>query len=95
MYAQKDRIAEQKKAMHVLVTLYSNSSDIPGRNDTMIDKVDTKPKPPDPARLFKRALKGVRNAATTTTTALGNVASEIAGRCVHEVSSIFNDRLRM
>ena len=78
----EDRITEQKKAMHILVTLYSNSSDIPGRTDTMVDKVDTKPKQPDPTRFFKRALKGVRNAATTTTTALGNVASEIAGRCV-------------
>ena len=28
-------------------------------------------------------MKGVRFAATTTTTALGNVASEIAGRCDH------------
>jgi len=36
----------------------------------------------DPRRFFKKAMKGVRMAATTTTTAFGNVASEIAGRSV-------------
>ena len=71
---------EQKKAMRIPVALYSHSSDITGRTDTMVDKVDTKPRAPDPTRFFKRALKGFRVAATTTTTALGNVASEIAGR---------------
>ena len=34
----------------------------------------------DPRRFLRRALKGARAAVTTTTTALGNVASEIAGR---------------
>ena len=31
-------------------------------------------------KIFKKAMRGVRAVATTTTTALGNVASEIAGR---------------
>lgn len=60
--------------------MYSHSSDIPGRIDTLKDR-DMIPKEAavDPKKLFKRALKGVRVVATTTTTALGNVASEIAG----------------
>ncbi|KAH9920051.1 Mechanosensitive ion channel-domain-containing protein [Fomitopsis serialis] len=38
-------------------------------------------------RLIKRALHGVKVAATTTTTALGNVASEIAGSSVLQPNS--------
>jgi len=41
----------------------------------------------DPRAFFKKALKGVRNAATSTTTALGNVASEIAGSSVLQPNS--------
>lgn len=41
----------------------------------------------DPKRFFKKALKGVRTVATTTTTALGTVASEIAGSSVLQPNS--------
>lgn len=74
-----DRITDQKMAVKILVTLYSHSSDIPGRSDTLKDAAP-KDKEDAPTRFFRRALKGVRVAATTTTTAFGNVASEIAGR---------------
>ena len=43
-----------------------------------------------PKKFLKKALKGVRNAATTTTTALGNVASEIAGRYRQVLFSFFS-----
>jgi uncharacterized protein (DUF2342 family) len=43
---------------------------------------DSKRASVNPRHFLKKALKGVRFAATTTTTALGNVASEIAGTCV-------------
>ena len=64
------------------MTLYRNSADIPGRSDTMYDGPSAKGHLVDPRRFFKKAMKGVRMAATTTTTAFGNVASEIAGRSV-------------
>jgi hypothetical protein len=41
----------------------------------------------NPKQFFRKALKGVRFAATTTTTALGNVASEIAGSSVLQPNS--------
>jgi hypothetical protein len=41
----------------------------------------------NPRRIVKQALKGVRFAATTTTTALGNVASEIAGSSMLQPNS--------
>lgn len=66
-------------AVKILVLLYSHSSELPGRSDTLKDR-DAQKQPADPRKLIKKALKGVRAAATTTTTALGNVASEIAGR---------------
>ena len=76
-----ERIADQKLAVKILVTLYSHSSEMPGRADTLKDRDATqKPAAAVPRKFFKKALKGVRVAATTTTTALGNVASEIAGR---------------
>jgi hypothetical protein len=75
-----ERIADQKFAVRSLVILYRNSIDIPGRSDTMIDGSVSKGSIVNPRRFFKKAMKGVRMAATTTTTALGNVASEIAGR---------------
>ena len=75
-----ERIADQKMAVKILVTLYSHSSELPGRTDTLKERDTQKPPVADPKKLFKKALKGVRAAATTTTTALGNVASEIAGR---------------
>jgi hypothetical protein len=85
-----ERIADQKFSIKVLTLLYRNSRDIPGRNDTLSSKAvgGTKDKrmSVDPRRLLKRALKGVKFAATTTTTALGNVASEMTGRSVFTIS---------
>lgn len=75
-----ERIADQKFAVRVLVTLYQHSTDIPWRADTLRDgPVENKRRTMNPQKIFKKALKGVRSAATTTTTVLGNVASEIAG----------------
>lgn len=77
-----ERIAEQKFAVRSLVTLYRHSSDIPGRSDTLhAPSKSTAPK------FFKKALKGFKTAATTTTTAFGNVASEIAGSSVLQPNS--------
>jgi hypothetical protein len=73
-----ERIASQKFAVRVLTSLYRFSHDIPGRSDTLKDA--SHKNNADPRRIVKRALKGVRNAAKSTTTAFGNVASEIAGR---------------
>lgn len=83
-----ERITDQKLAVKILVTLYQHSSEVPGRADTLKDR-DAAQKPPtaDPRKFFKLALKGVRSAATTTTTALGNVASEIAGSSVLQPNS--------
>ncbi|KAI0318281.1 Mechanosensitive ion channel-domain-containing protein [Amylostereum chailletii] len=83
-----ERIADQKFAVRVLTTLYRHSSDIPGRSDTLKDShVRGKSATLNPRKFVKRALKGVRFAATTTTTALGNVASEIAGSSVLQPNS--------
>jgi len=68
------------------VTLYQHSSDIPDRTDTLKDgTLNDKRASVSAAQFFKKALKGVRYAATTTTTAFGNVASEITGRCIERV----------
>ncbi|KAI0675104.1 Mechanosensitive ion channel-domain-containing protein [Trametes maxima] len=84
-----DRIADQKFAVRVLVTLYQHSTDIPWRSDTLRDgPADAKRKSVfNPQKVFKKALKGVRSAATTTTTVLGTVASEIAGTSVLQPNS--------
>ncbi|KAG6811897.1 hypothetical protein H0H92_005355 [Tricholoma furcatifolium] len=74
-----ERIADQKFAVKSLVTLYRHSTDMPGRSDPLHDG-ESKRGPVNPRRFFKKFRDGVRMAATTTTTALGNVASEIAGR---------------
>ena len=72
-----DRIVAQKNSVKTLVTLYANSTDhaVPPSQSSHGRKTST-----DPKQLFKMATRAVRTAATTTTTALGNVASEIAGR---------------
>ncbi|KAF9268886.1 hypothetical protein L218DRAFT_1073318 [Marasmius fiardii PR-910] len=80
-----ERIADQKFVVRSLVTLYRNSSDIPGRSDTLKGAEQTAAI--KTRKFFKKALKGVRVAATTTTTALGNVASEIAGSSVLQPNS--------
>ncbi len=70
-----ERIAGQKFAVRSLVTLYRHSSDIPGRSDTL--KESTSKGIAAPKKFFKRAMKGVRSAATTTTSAFGNVAVRV------------------
>ncbi|KAF9654005.1 hypothetical protein BDM02DRAFT_3086356 [Thelephora ganbajun] len=83
-----ERIADQKAAVKILVTLYRHSRDIPGRTDTMRDGgAADKRSSVSATRFFKKALKGVRYAATTTTTAFGNVASEITGSSVLQPNS--------
>jgi hypothetical protein len=67
-----ERIADQKFAVKSLVTLYRNSKNV-GRPDAL--RADSAKDALNPRQFFKRALKGVRNVATTTTTAFGNVAS--------------------
>ncbi|KAH0589492.1 hypothetical protein J132_05680 [Termitomyces sp. J132] len=79
-----ERIADQKFSVKSLVTLYRNSKDMQEQSDSLHDRqrgsVDIK-------RFFKKLKQGVRMAATTTTTALGNVASEIAGSSVLQPNS--------
>ncbi|KZT26735.1 hypothetical protein NEOLEDRAFT_1131748 [Neolentinus lepideus HHB14362 ss-1] len=82
-----ERIADQKFAIRVLTILYRQSTDIPGRSDTLRDGPIDKHASMNPKRFLKRALKGVKYAATTTTTALGNVASEMAGSSVLQPNS--------
>ncbi|KAG5643162.1 hypothetical protein DXG03_001492 [Asterophora parasitica] len=78
-----ERIADQKFAVKSLVTLYRQSKDIP-RPDTLHDAGK---QAINPKRFFKKFREGIRMAATTTTTALGNVASEIAGSSVLQPNS--------
>ncbi|TEB38382.1 hypothetical protein FA13DRAFT_1726059 [Coprinellus micaceus] len=83
-----ERIADQKYAVKALVTLYRFSSDVPGRTDVLAEDAQTaKGSFSNPKRVFKKIREGVRLAATTTTTALGNVASEIAGSSVLQPNS--------
>ncbi|KAI0958769.1 hypothetical protein AcV7_004488 [Taiwanofungus camphoratus] len=82
-----DRIAEQKFTIRMLVKLYRHSSDIPWRSDTLHDGNINKGAEKKPRKLFKKALQGMRFAATTTTTILGNVATEIAGSSVLQPNS--------
>jgi hypothetical protein len=76
-----ERIANQKFAVKILTLLYRHSTEWAENPDSGVEKHSGI----NPTRFVKQALKGVRFAATTTTTALGNVASEIAGRCAHLV----------
>lgn len=82
-----ERIADQKFAVKALVTLYRHSSDIPGRSDTLGEGTHQRAFSANPKHLFKKLRDGVRVAATTTTTAFGNVASEIAGSSVLQPNS--------
>lgn len=82
-----DRIAQQKFAVKVLVTLYRYSSNFLGRSDTLNATNATTSQPLQLRRIFKEALKGVRIAATSTTTVFGNVASEITGTSVLQPDS--------
>ncbi|KAH8827980.1 Mechanosensitive ion channel-domain-containing protein [Flagelloscypha sp. PMI_526] len=80
-----ERIADQKFAVRSLVVLYRHSHDT-GRSDTLTPEQVIKDIA-DPKKLFRHIFKGARNIATTTTTALGNVASEIAGTSVLQPNS--------
>ncbi|CCM01460.1 uncharacterized protein FIBRA_03513 [Fibroporia radiculosa] len=82
-----ERVADQKFAVRILVNLYRHSSDMPWRSDTLRDGQVDAHAPKKPKKLLKKALQGVKFAATTTTTALGNVASEIAGSSVLQPNS--------
>lgn len=65
----EDRLKEQKFNLKTLVTLYINSSDIPGRSDTYVDSASSKTKGAKlPKVAIRKALKGLRSAAATTTT---------------------------
>lgn len=75
-----DRVTEQKANIKFLTTLYVHSHDIPGRSDTLTDADSKKTKGSQvPKMAIRKALRGIREVAQTTTTAIGNVASEMAG----------------
>ncbi|KAK7057174.1 serine/threonine protein kinase [Favolaschia claudopus] len=78
-----ERIADQKFAVKSIIVLYQHSKNV-GRTDALQSDA---PSIMNPKNFLKRALKGVRNAATTTTTAFGNVASEITGSSVLQPNS--------
>lgn len=87
----EDRLKEQKFQIRCLTTLYINSRDIPGRTDTLTDAQSTKTKGSQiPKIALRKALRGLREVAQTTTTALGNVASEMAGQSVLQTNSPSN-----
>jgi hypothetical protein len=75
----------QKAQIRALTTLYLNSRDI-GRSDTL-DGRNSGRNSPNPSKIFKAAIKGVRKVAQTGATALGTVASEIAGERVLQPNS--------
>ncbi|KAJ6586941.1 Mechanosensitive ion channel-domain-containing protein [Mycena vulgaris] len=79
-----ERIADQKFAVKSLVTLYRNSKHV-ARPDAL--SANSAKDVLNPKRFFKQALRGVRTAAKTTTTAFGNVASEITGSSVLQPNS--------
>lgn len=84
-----ERIAHQKFAVGVITTLYRHSHNIMGRSDTLKDNTSGTARGvnADPRKVLKRALAGVRNAAKSTTTVFGNVASEIAGTSILQPNS--------
>ena len=76
----KERIADQKYAVHALATLYRHSINAPKRPyATHVD--DTKGDfHGDTIHLFRDIRLGFRSATTITATAFSNVTSDIAGR---------------
>ena len=87
----EDRLKEQKFNIKCLATLYIHSHDIPGRSDTLRDNESHRTKASQmPKKAIRAALKGLKEAAQTTTTALGNVASEMAGQSVLQTNSPSN-----
>ncbi|BEJ12039.1 hypothetical protein CspHIS471_0204990 [Cutaneotrichosporon sp. HIS471] len=83
-----DRLADQKWQFQMLTKLYMNSHDIPGRNDTLDDNSSVKTTAGRKA--IRKVLKGVKAAAQSTTNALGNVATEMAGSSVLQTNSPAN-----
>jgi small-conductance mechanosensitive channel len=81
-----DRIEHQRFAVRTIVALYRNSSDIPGCPNTF-DAGQAKTPSVDPRQLLKHAKDSFRKAATTATTALGTVVSEIAGSAILQPNS--------
>ncbi|EJU04320.1 hypothetical protein DACRYDRAFT_20889 [Dacryopinax primogenitus] len=81
-----DRLAVQKMNVKILVILYRNSSNIPGRLDTMNDDQSMMSRM-NPKKVLKDFLHGVRSVAETSATALGNIATEIAGASVLQPNS--------
>ncbi|WRT64242.1 uncharacterized protein IL334_001173 [Kwoniella shivajii] len=87
----EDRLKEQKFNLKALTLLYTNSHDIPGRSDTLIDNASGRTKASQVPRVaIRKALRGLKDVAQTTTTALGNVASEMAGQSVLQTNSPAN-----
>ncbi|WWC86347.1 uncharacterized protein L201_001220 [Kwoniella dendrophila CBS 6074] len=87
----EDRLKEQKFNLKALTVLYTNSHDIPGRSDTLTDAQSTRTKGSQiPKVAIRKALRGLKDVAQTTTTALGNVASEMAGQSVLQTNSPAN-----
>ncbi|WVF70531.1 hypothetical protein IAT40_005322 [Kwoniella sp. CBS 6097] len=87
----EDRLKEQKFNLKALTSLYTNSHDIPGRSDTLSDAASGKTKASQVPRVaIRKALRGLKDVAQTTTTALGNVASEMAGQSVLQTNSPVN-----
>ncbi|KAL1410413.1 hypothetical protein Q8F55_004424 [Vanrija albida] len=86
-----DRLDEQKFQIKILTTLYSYSHDIPGRSDTLADSASATTKGTrTPKVAIRKALRGIKSAAQSTTTALGNVASEMTGSSVLQTNSPSN-----
>lgn len=79
-----DRLAEQKANLKALTTLYIHTHDIPGRRDTLTD-TSTVASANSSKVAIRKALKGIKSAAQSTTNALGNVATEMAGSSVLQV----------
>ncbi|ORY33717.1 Mechanosensitive ion channel-domain-containing protein [Naematelia encephala] len=87
----EDRLAEQKFQVKCVTTLYINSHDIPGRSDTLIDNASSKTSAKQASKMaIRKALRGLKEVAQTTTTAFGNVASEMAGQSVLQTNSPAN-----
>ncbi|WOO85247.1 Mechanosensitive ion channel protein Msy1 [Vanrija pseudolonga] len=86
-----DRLDEQKFQIKILTTLYSYSHDIPGRSDTLADSASTTTKGTrTPKIAIRKALRGIKSAAQSTTNAFGNVASEMTGSSVLQTNSPSN-----
>ncbi|KAL7411131.1 Mechanosensitive ion channel-domain-containing protein [Mrakia frigida] len=84
----QDRMLNQQFQVKALVTLYTHSSDM-GRSDTLKNSdASTMSKGSQMPRIFaKKALKGLRSAASNSANMLGNVASEMAGTSVLQPNS--------